>query len=253
MNFTNYIKGNLVDAHCHIDLMSNDVTEVENAESNRIHTIAVTNVPSVFFHTQDICKNKSFVHAALGLHPELVRTHSNEIKLFFELVDQTQFVGEIGLDYLTSDISIQKKQRDVFEAILQCCSDSGGRILSIHSRRSARDIITALEQTSNNKPILHWFSGSHKELAKAISLGCYFSVNPSMLCSASGLKLLTLMPRDRILTETDGPFVRVEGRPCTALDSKVATKLLAAAWDVPFDQAAIEVQSNFNVLINSLK
>lgn len=249
MSDDGYNSGMLIDAHCHIDLMKDPVAEVKYAEASGIHTIAVTNAPSVFFHTRNLCEGKRFVHAALGLHPELVRSHGGELKNFQEQVGQTRFVGEIGLDYVTTDQGLRKKQREVFEAILQCSADAGGRILTIHSRRSAGDVISALEAHGRNRPILHWFSGTRRELERAIAIGCYFSVNPSMLTSRSGLALVAAMPRDRVLTETDGPFVSVAGKPCTPADSKTATELLAGAWKVPFDQTAAALQRTFDRIV----
>jgi TatD DNase family protein len=235
----------LVDAHCHIDLLKDPASEVKNAEAARIHTIAVTNAPSVFFHTRNLCQEKQFVHAALGLHPELVHSHGDEVKKFQEQIEQTKFVGEIGLDYVTNDQSLRNQQREVFEAILRCCSDAGGRILTIHSRRSASDVIAALSATSKNIPILHWFSGSKRELDRANAIGSYFSVNPSMLSSKTGLTLLAGMPRDHVLTETDGPFVRLRGQACGPGDTISAARQLAAAWGTPFEEAVAMVSHNF--------
>ena len=252
MSDDRYITGTLVDAHCHIDLMKDPAAEAKHAEAAGIHTIAVTNAPSVFFHTKGLCEGKRYVHAALGLHPELVHSHGGELKKFQEQVGQTRFVGEIGLDYVTTDQGLRKKQRDVFEAILQFSSDAGGRILTVHSRRSAGDVISVLEDQGQNRPILHWFSGTRKELERAIAIGCYFSVNPSMLTSTSGLTLVAAMPQDRVLTETDGPFVRVAGKPCTPADSKTATELLATAWKLPFDQTAAALQRTFERIVSDI-
>ena len=60
-------------------------------------------------------------------------------------------------------------------------------------------------------PVLHWFSGPRRDLECAIELGCWFSVGPAMLRSRTGRALAALMPRDRVLTESDGPFAQ-EGR-----------------------------------------
>src|SRR5438093_1555989 len=100
----------LVDGHCHIDLLKDPGAAIQRAESMRVHTIAVTNAPSVFFHTRDLCREKHFVHAALGLHPELVASHGNELPKFRELISETKFVGEVGIDYVTPDLTLRKKQ-----------------------------------------------------------------------------------------------------------------------------------------------
>ena len=109
---------NCVDTHCHVDLFPSPQSIVEKAEAERINTIAVTNAPSVFHFTQSLAKLCRFVRPALGLHPELVRTHGNELDRFVELLPQTRYIGEIGLDFVTTDDDDRKHQLRVFETIL---------------------------------------------------------------------------------------------------------------------------------------
>src|SRR3546814_5125598 len=55
--------------------------------------------------------------------------------------------------------------------------------------------------------VLHWFTGSKADVRRAVDRGCYFSVNEGMLASATGLRVMREIPIDRVLTETDGPFL----------------------------------------------
>jgi TatD DNase family protein len=81
--------------------------------------------------------------------------------------------------------------------------------MSIHSRGAPSAVLDALErQRTSGVPILHWFSGTKTELARADALGCWFSVGPAMLRSRKGRELAAAMPVDRMLTETDAPFGR---------------------------------------------
>ncbi len=50
-----------------------------------------------------------------------------------------------------------------------------------------------------------WVSGPAKPIDTALAAGMYFSINPAMLTSKSGKRVLDAVPPDRILTETDGP------------------------------------------------
>ncbi|MGO4718840.1 TatD family hydrolase [Stenotrophomonas sp. 2MCAF14_2] len=71
-------------------------------------------------------------------------------------------------------------------------------------------------------PTLHCFSGSKRELARAVEMAYRFSIGPAMLLSERGRKLVQLMPPDGVLTETDGPFVHLDGRaflPETSIQS----------------------------------
>jgi TatD DNase family protein len=80
---------------------------------------------------------------------------------------------------------------------------------------------------------MHWFSGSPRELARAVELGCWFSVGPAMLAGEKGRALAGSMPRDRVLTETDGPFAKVEGQSAFPWDASIAVAGLAELWDLP--------------------
>ena len=82
-------------------------------------------------------------------------------------------------------------------------------MVSIHSLKAANtviDILKKYKRKTNNKYIFHWFTGSTAQLEKAIEIGCYFSINPGMLKTKSGLEIIKKVPLDRILVETDAPF-----------------------------------------------
>jgi GNAT superfamily N-acetyltransferase len=61
------------------------------------------------------------------------------------------------------------------------------------------------------RAVLHWFSGSKSDARRAVELGCYFSINEAMLRQPKQQALVRALPLDRILTETDGPFVKRDG------------------------------------------
>jgi TatD DNase family protein len=239
----------LVDAHCHIDLLKDSAKAVADAETRRVHTIAVTNAPSVFFHTRDLCIEKRFVHAALGLHPELIATHGRELDKFRQHLSETRFVGEVGLDYVTDDKSIRQKQRDAFSSIVAQSHEAGGRILTVHTRRAASDAIETLAHGTGNTVILHWFSGFRRELERGVELGFYFSVNCAMASSKNGVAILAALPRERVLTETDAPFARVAGRPSAPRDIKAAATALASVWKLSLEETVAIVDSNFRSIL----
>jgi len=199
---------NLLDTHFHLDLWSSPVEILNSIEKNRVYTIAVTNTPSVFKFTENITKNSKYTNAALGLHPELVFERHGELPLFHELINKTRYIGEIGLDYSVNDKANHRLQRKVFESIIEGCKNSNEKkVLTIHSRRAEKDVIDTIGSSFPGKAILHWYSGSHQELRRAVGYGFYFSINSAMLRSKSGQRTIYEIPHDRILTESDGPFI----------------------------------------------
>ncbi|NOK20042.1 Qat anti-phage system TatD family nuclease QatD [Corallococcus carmarthensis] len=240
----------LVDTHCHVDLFPDPKALVERLEREGVYTIAVTNAPSVFMYTYGLAKNCRFVRAAAGLHPELVSSHGGEIGRLWSLLEQTRYVGEIGLDYSILDKGVRGVQLDVFEQILDKCASYGDKVLTIHSRRSASDVISAVGPNYPGRVILHWFSGTRSELRRAISCGFYFSANLAMASSKSGAAIISEIPRDRLLTESDGPFVKVSGEPATPLGSNHVLEAVAGHWNVnKFDVQQV-VFENFVRLVS---
>lgn len=80
-------------------------------------------------------------------------------------------------------------------------------------QRAVLDLLEELLPTDRGTAVLHWFTGSASETRRALDLGCYFSVNEMMLASASGQRVVQVVPIERLLTETDGPFVQRDGTP----------------------------------------
>ena len=87
------------------------------------------------------------------------------------------------------------------------CNSFNDKIISIHSRKAADSVIDIVGQ-SKNKVILHWFTGSQKELKRAIGNGYYFSLNNDMLNTNKGKSLLLTVPANKLLIESDSPFTK---------------------------------------------
>ena len=98
--------------------------------------------------------------------------------------------------------------------------------------------------------VLHWFTGSRATMTIAADHGCYFSVNGAMLKSKNGQRLLAAIPRDRLLTETDGPFTQQAGRPARPSDIPHTVAQLAQFLGVPGDELGRQVRSNLKSLLS---
>lgn len=224
---------NLHDTHCHVDLYADPAAIVREAERQGIYTLAVTNTPSVFPATAALAEGTRYVRPALGLHPQLAAERRGELALFAEHLPKTRYVGEIGLDHVTSDRADRTHQRRVFEAILDQCDAAGDKVLTVHSRRAEADVVDAIGEDFSGTVILHWYSGSLRTLKLGVERGLYFSVNPAMAGGKRFLSILDRIPRDRLLLETDGPFVSLGGRPAVPPDVQTVVDRIAEAWAEP--------------------
>src|ERR1700683_2400911 len=127
-----------LDSHFHLDLFPEPARVLGALRDGGHHVIAVTNAPSVFAATAALVASTERIHAAVGMHPELIATHAHELPLMLQLLSQTRFVGEIGLDYVTTDETDKSQQRKVFAEIVNRCDQAGDKILTIHSRRHSK-------------------------------------------------------------------------------------------------------------------
>ncbi len=221
----------MIDFHAHLDLYPDPFGAVELCRQNGTYVLSVTTTPSAWLGTKRLANTAPRIRTALGLHPQVAHQRKRELSLFDTLLSDSAYVGEIGLEGGKDWKPYFLDQVAVFDHILKSCERAGGRVMSIHSRQAATDVLNMLEaHPKSGTPILHWFTGSQKELARAIDLGCWFSVGPAMLKSASGRSLAASMPRDRVLTETDGPFGMLQRRPLFPSDAALAIPMLAELW-----------------------
>lgn len=238
------------DFHCHLDLYPDAKNVAQKCSLLNMRVLSVTNTPSAWQETSLLVNEGSWT--ALGLHPQLAHERRGELGLFDDLLMETRFVGEIGLDGGPEFRGHSKDQAAVFDHILQACAGSGGRIMSIHSRHAATPVLDRLEACPRaGTAVLHWFSGGIRELRRAIDLGCWFSVGPAMLNSERGKQRVRLMPHERILTETDGPFARVGSRSLMPWDVSIAVDLLSVVWGSDDEETQQLLDDNLRCLIGS--
>tara|TARA_B100002003_G_C14148853_1_gene552517 strand:- start:800 stop:1522 length:723 start_codon:yes stop_codon:yes gene_type:complete len=237
-----------IDMHCHLDLYSEPFKITEECRRRGTYVLSVTTTPKAWSGTCRIAEGAKRIQTALGLHPQLAHQRISELEIFDSLISQTKYVGEIGLDGGKGFKNHWAVQMTVFRHILRSVHRDGGRVMSIHSRASAAAVIDEVIGM-DGIPILHWFTGAPAQLKKAIDIGCWFSVGPAMLKTKSGRQLTSMMPKDRVLTETDGPFAKIDGKPLMPWEGDMAIHQLASLWQLPIEHAAEQVRSNLKKLV----
>lgn len=239
----------MIDFHCHLDLYPDPHAVVRECVARGVYVLSVTTTPSAWAGTAALARDAPRIRTALGLHPQLVHERKGELPLFERLLPEVRYVGETGLDGGPEYKHHWQDQVAAFTRILELSEKAGGRILTVHSRRAARPVLDTLAaHPGAGLPILHWFSGTSRELAKAVALGCWFSVGPAMLAGEKGRALAAQMPRDRILTETDGPFAQLNGRAALPWDAEQAIVALAELWGEPVPQVRAQISINLRHL-----
>ena len=236
------------DTHCHIDLFDHPEKIVSETERSRIRTTGVTNLPSHFKMGLPHVGHCQNVHLALGLHPLMADQHTNdELKLFEELLDETPYIGEIGLDFSWEGKSTVEKQVESFRFALKHI-DERHRLITIHSRGAEREVLQLLEDFDTRPSVFHWYSGPLSLINDIVEAGHYFSLNPAMLQSKKGKALVERVAKERILTETDGPHVETQGQAARPNDVRLVVRELADWWGSSMSEARKQIAENFRHL-----
>lgn len=228
-----------MDFHCHLDLYPDALKVRAEARSRKCFVWLVTTSPRAFAATSKVMPPDELTLVSPGLHPEVATQKASELDLLLEQIEANPAVGEVGVDGSPRSRASLGLQREIFDAVAASCSTAGGRVLSVHSRFAADSVLDTLERHSGHGlAVMHWFSGSTKALAKADELGCWFSIGPAMLQSNNGRSLAKLMPRDRVVPESDGPFAQIGGDIVKPWHALSICEDLADLWNEP--EAAIK-------------
>ena len=242
-----------VDFHCHLDLYSDHAELIAECDRERVATLAVTTTPKAWTRNKELANGADHVRVALGLHPQLVAEREAEIGLFENLLPGARYVGEVGLDASPRFYRSFDAQERVFERILRMCAEQGNKILTVHSVRAVSKVLQHLERAlpaDRGHVVLHWFTGSPSEAKRAVDRGYYFSVNSEMLKSPKHCALVEQLPADRLLTETDGPFVLSEGIPVRPLSVAETVVVLARVRGVDPNVMKAQILANLLNLVS---
>jgi TatD DNase family protein len=150
---------------------------------------------------------------SVGLHPhEAGRGLEDLFGAVEELAADARFVavGECGLDFYKSTASRDEQVR-VFEAQLGLARDLRKTAI-VHVRAAFEEAASALERTRPDKCVIHCFTGDESEMRDFLDLGCFISFSGIVTFRNAGdvREAARLCPEDRILVETDSPFLAPE-------------------------------------------
>lgn len=219
-----------------------------HAERHRVLTIAVTSNPSEFEEALPHVRQLRYIRLALGLHPLEAHLLRDAWQQFARNLDQTSYIGEVGLDFSSEGEPTQGEQLDAFRFVLDQLQGRR-RFISVHSRRAESEVLDLLEEYAIHPVVFHWYSGSIVQLERLLALGHYCSLNPAMLRSRHGRAIIERLPIDRVLTETDGPFVPVSQRPALPTDVATVEAYLAKQWEQSDSAVRAQLRTNLRQVL----
>lgn len=227
-----------VDMHAHID------TDIDPVELTALDSAIFAVTRSLDEAALALTRTDRMTVWGVGVHPKLAKSHKSfDKERFTELLAQTCFSGEIGLDG-TAQFGIERQQETLRE-VLEVLADNP-RIVSIHSAGATTEVVDELEQTPINGAVLHWWLGGPQDTARALELGCYFSFNPA---GTRRRDVIDSIPLDRVLTETDHPFGDRRSRPHRPGNVDSIERALATRHNTSPDEIRKQVWHNLATLV----
>ncbi|MCD7749019.1 MAG: TatD family hydrolase [Oscillospiraceae bacterium] len=167
----------------------------------------------------DLAHQYDFIYAAVGWHPHDVKTwddaSADKLRRWAE-DPKVVAIGEIGLDY-HYDLDWKDLQHEVLEKQL-CLAEELDLPVIIHDREAHGDCMDILRRHPNVRGEFHCYSGSAEMAKEILSWGWYLGFNGSITMQGArrALETLAMMPSDRMLLETDCPYLapmpRTNGR-----------------------------------------
>lgn len=243
----------MIDTHCHVDFYPIPERVAQEVEDRGILTIAVTNLPSHFAQSRPHVLRFKRIRLALGLHPLLVESHTEcEQRKFEQLLDMTSYIGEVGLDFSRDGKLTMEQQIETLRFVLELIRDRP-RFVTIHARKAEERVLQLLQEYEIAPAVFHWYSGTLTTLDKIMDAGHYVSVNPAMVLSKKGRQIVGRIQRNRLLTETDGPYVLIKGRPAHPSDVRLVLDYLGEQWRCPFDEVDDQVSANFTRILTPVR
>jgi TatD DNase family protein len=152
-------------------------------------------------------KNPGFVFPTLGYHPtEGGEDPEKIIKLIKANAERIVGVGEVGLDHhWEKDARKQEKQKEIFAKFIALASELK-KPLVIHSWDAESECFEMV-RNAGVEAVFHCFSGPRELAQQIVSSGFYISVSTMVLFSKNIRKMSKDLPLDRLLLETDSPFL----------------------------------------------
>lgn len=223
-----------IDTHSHYQDKAFDGDRYELLE--RIHRedgvrfviVIGYDIPSSEMAVQ-MAEKLDFVYAAVGVHPEecndIPENWLDEVRRLAQH-KKVCAIGEIGLDYHYEGYD-KERQEMVFRRQLELAKELK-KPVSVHVRDASEDSLRILSDYGQIDGVMHCFAGSAETAEQVLKLGMHISFTGVLTFknAKKALKALERVPLDRLLTETDCPYMAPEPFRGQRCDSSMIIKML---------------------------
>jgi len=247
-----------VDSHCHLNyagLAERQQEVLAAARAAGVSTMLnISTRAAEWDAVLETAEREPDVWASVGIHPHDADTHEDiETALLIEKAAHPRIIGigETGLDFFY-DKSDRDRQRASFRRHIAAARETGLPLI-VHTREAEADTIAIMGEEMGKgafTAVIHCFTGS-ADLARAmLDLGFSISLSGIVTFKSAGdlRETAHLVPRDRLLIETDSPFlapVPHRGKPCEPAFVADTARMLSRELDWDIENLATTTSDNF--------
>jgi TatD DNase family protein len=255
----------VVDNHCHMDMPPRDVDVLSVDEAlDRAAAVNITRIVQVGCDLPgarwavETAQAYDSVVAAVALHPNEAPRLAEAGKLEEALAeidslagagDHVRAIGETGLDYFRTGDEGKEAQHHSFREHIRMAKRHG-KALMIHDRDAHSDVLEVLDDEGiPDRTVMHCFSGDADFAKECVERGAFLSFAGTVTFkNAANLReALLVTPRDRILVETDAPFLTPSphrGQPNASYLIPLTVRLMAETLGISVDDLCQDINAN---------
>jgi TatD DNase family protein len=248
----------IIDTHNHIypSEIENAVDIINECKKNNIYLIL--NGVDIDSNNEIIELSKKYdnVYAAIGLNYDQIDTFTDDdLVLLEEQIKNNKIValGEIGIDYYWTKEN-SEKQIYFFKKQLELAEKYNLPVI-VHSRKASQEVYDIIKNSNVRKGSMHCFSGSLELAKEYIKLGFYIGVDGPITYpnSKKGIDIITNIPVDNLLLETDSPYLPPEskrGEVNTPLNLEEIASKISEVKNIPIEEIYNITYNNAKKLFN---
>jgi len=251
------------DNHCHLEIVDGDSSLTLAEQLDRAQAVGILGVVQASGDIESsrwavaAAEADPRVLAAVAIHPNDAPAYAETGRLdeALAVIDElaarprTRAIGETGLDYFRTEEPGRPAQHASFEAHI-ALAKKHGLAMQIHDRDAHEDVLETLVRVgAPDRTVFHCFSGDAAMARVCADAGYYLSFAGNVTFkNAQNLRdALAVTPRERILVETDAPFltpVPLRGRPNAPYLIPITLRFMAAELAVEVDELAAQIAAN---------
>ncbi|MEB3752589.1 TatD family hydrolase [Geobacillus sp. FSL W8-0032] len=252
----------MIDAHLHLDQYVRVDEQIKRWQEAGITGVVAVSTDLRSSHRTLELKQRfpSFVYAAIGFHPERPMPNAADWNEWTSLIKQARpllsAIGEVGLPYYSAEAAAQlPRYCDLLAQIAAIAVDVSLPLVLHAVYDRAETALAIVQQAGVRHAHFHWLKASAKTVQRIVRCGYYISVTPEVCYRERDQALLSLIPLEQLLLETDGPWPFAgpfHGKPTTPLFLFDSVRTVAAHYGEGSERVKTVITANTKRLYGSL-